>query len=116
VRLLGGAGRRAVPLSSRRRARSTIPALFVVIVGAILLFVAWPSSPIGLSLHVAGVIVILIGVVWLLVPPGRLRHWVNPTGFDDPGVHDDKSAAAEVVSEIRGDEKSPPPGSQQDEL
>jgi hypothetical protein len=91
--------------------------LFLMAVGAVLLFAVPPSSPFGLNLHVAGGIVIAAGIVGLLLPqaargapkPGGLQRWVNPSGVDDPSVHDVQSAAAADVTQIREAGRLPDP-------
>ena len=85
--------------------------LFLIGAGAVLLF-AVPAGWPGLNLHVVGIIVALTGVLGLLLPgaarglrPDRLRRWVNPSGIDDPSVHDTQSAASADVSLIREDDE-----------
>lgn len=88
---------------------STGMGLFLIAAGAILLFAVPPRSPFGLNLHVVGIIVIVAGVLGLLLPAvargspntDRLRRWVNPSGVNDPRVHDVQSAAAEDITQIR---------------
>ena len=83
--------------------------ILLIITGAVLRFALAAGSPLGLNLHVVGVILILAGLFGLLLPPlargplkpDRLRRWVRPgqpesydqapTGVD-PGVYDDRSA------------------------
>ena len=61
----------------------------------------------AVNLRVVGIILIVTGVLWLLLMQrgaGRsdgLSRLVNPSGFDDPGVHDDQTAAAIDVANIR---------------
>ena len=99
----------------------------LIAVGAVLLFAVPAGSTFGLNLHDVGIIVIVAGVIGLVLPlvlRGRpwahpLRRLVNPTGVDDPTVHDIKSAAAADVAQVREDDKyfSPDsPEQQQDEL
>ena len=100
---------------------------FLIGAGAVLLFAVRTGSWAGLNLHVVGVIVLIVGVVWLLLlparrsapTPDRLRRWINPSGIDDPGVRDFRSAATIVAEQIREDKESFSPGGagpQQDEL
>jgi hypothetical protein len=95
--------------------------------GAILAL-AVPGRPLAaVNLHVVGVIVIVTGVLRLLLlpvqrgaaPSGGLGRLLNPSGTDDPRVHDDQTAAAIDVLNIRdgADLISPSaPGNQPDEL
>ncbi len=125
MRLLTGRGRPA-PAAAKRRAMSAGMGLSLLAVGAILLFAVRAGSLFGLNLHVVGVIVMLVGILGLLLPavaqgpkPDRLRRWVNPSGTDDPSVHDIQSAASADVTEMReGDRLFDPdgPGRQPDEL
>jgi hypothetical protein len=89
---------------------------------------ALPGRPLAaVNLHIVGVILIVTGVLRLLLlprqrgpaPSGGLGRLVNPSGFDDPRVHDDQTAAAIDVANIREGENlvSPSgPGDQPDEL
>jgi hypothetical protein len=81
----------------------------------------------AVNLHVVGVIVIVIGVLRLLVLPAQrgapqsrgLGRLLNPSGTDDPRVHDDQAAAAIDVANMREGEglfRPGGPGSQDDEL
>ena len=86
--------------------------LFLIGVGAVLVFAVPAGSLFHLNLQVAGVIVILTGVLGLLLPgaarglrPDRLRRWVNPSGTDDPSVHDTQSAASADVALIGEDDR-----------
>jgi hypothetical protein len=100
--------------------------LFLIAVGAILLFAVPAGSLFGLNLHVVGVIVAITGFLGLLLPgatggprPDRLRRWVNPSGIDDPSVHDTQSAASADVALMREDGRlfdPDGPGRQPDEL
>jgi hypothetical protein len=86
--------------------------LFLIAAGAILLFAVPAGSLTGLNLRVVGIIVIVVGVLGLLLPaamqgprPDRLRRWVNPSGIDDPSVHDSQGAASADVALIREDDE-----------
>jgi hypothetical protein len=77
----------------------------------------------AVNLHVVGAILITVGLLWLLFLPGRrdaahprgLRRWVNPSGIDDPSVHNDQTAAAIDEAHIREGDRlvSPAPPSSQ---
>jgi hypothetical protein len=127
VRLLTGRGRAAPVLAGGRRALSTRVGLFLIAVGAVLLFAVPAGSFLGINLHVAGIIIIVVGVLGLLLParaqggrqPGGLRRWINPSGVDDPAVHNVQTAAEADVREIRESERlfdPDGPGSLHDEL
>jgi hypothetical protein len=60
--------RRGWPRAGGRRAIRPGTGIILVAVGMILLF-AVKGSPPGLNLHVAGVILILTGIIGLLLPP-----------------------------------------------
>ena len=81
--------------------------IFLITAGAILRFALAGGSPHGLNLHVAGVILILAGLLGLLLPPlargplkpDRLRRWVRP---GQPEAHDQApTGAAPGVSDDR---------------
>lgn len=119
--------RRAGPATRGRRAIGTGMGLFLLAAGAILLFAVPAGSPLGLNLHVVGGIVIGVGVLGLVLPSVRrgpstgdwLSRWVNPSGINDPSVHDVQSAASADVAQItEGDKYFRPdgPGRQPDEL
>lgn len=112
MRLLTGRGRPTAPLAGSRRLMGTGSGLFLIGVGAVLLFAVPAGSLFRLNLHVVGVIVGLTGVLGLLLPGAArglrsngLRRWVNPSGTDDPSVHDDQSAASADVALIREDDR-----------
>jgi hypothetical protein len=83
--------------------------ILLITIGAVLRFALAGGSPHGLNLHVAGIILMLAGLLGLLLPPlargplkpDRLRRWVRPgqphaydqapTGAD-AGVYDDRPA------------------------
>ena len=83
--------------------------IFLITAGAVLRFALAAGSPHGLNLHIAGVILMLAGLLGLLLPPlargplkqDRLRRWVRPGQPDaydqaptgvDAGVYDDRPA------------------------
>jgi hypothetical protein len=122
-----GTGRRRVapPRAGARRAAGA-PAAFLLIAAGAVLALALPAHQLAaVNLRVVGIILIVTGVLWLLLMQrgaarsGGLGRLVNPSGFDDPGVHDDQTAAAIDVANIRdGDSLISPggPGNQPDEL
>jgi hypothetical protein len=110
-----------------RRVTGAATGFLLIAVGAILLLAVPTRALPAVDPHVLGVIMIVVGLLWLLLLPGLrgtaqqrgLRRWVNPSGIDDPSVHDDQTAAAIDVANIREDESlfSPAaPGGQHDEL
>lgn len=119
--------RRGAPPQSGRRVTGAGAGFLLIAVGAILAL-AVPGRPLAaVNLHIVGVIVIVTGVLRLLLLPrlrgsatsGGIGRLVNPSGFDDPRVHDDQTAAAIDVANIRDGENlvSPSaPGNQPDEL
>jgi hypothetical protein len=126
MRLLTGRGGPAERLTGGRRPAHAGMGLFLIAVGAILLFAVPAGSHFGLNLHALGIILMVVGVLRLLLPatrdgsrPEGLRRLVNPTGVDDPDVHDAQSAAAADDAWIREDEshfEADGPGRQHDEL
>jgi hypothetical protein len=109
--------------------------IFLITVGAVLRFALAPGSPHGLNLHVAGIILMLAGLLGLLLPPlvrgplqpDRLRRWVRPGQPDaydqaptgvEPGVYDDRPALVHdrdvpddhgLVEDLHGHENHPLP-------
>jgi hypothetical protein len=112
MRRLTGGGRSGAPLAGGRGLVSTGIGLVLVAVGAVLLF--------GLNHHVIGVIVIFAGVIGLLLPSrARVRRWINPSGIDDPSVHDVQSAVSADVAQLHESDSLfdlNGPGDQRDEL
>jgi hypothetical protein len=104
-----GPGPPGEPAAGGRRGMRTGTGIFLITVGAVFRFALAGGSPHGLNLHIAGVILMLAGLLGLLLPPlargplkpDRLRRWVRPgqpeaydqapTGVD-PGVYDDRPA------------------------
>jgi hypothetical protein len=83
------------PAAGARRAISTGAALFIVAVGAILLFaLTADASPSWINLHIVGIILILTGVLGVSLPRmkrspgGGFRRWVVPmlSQRDAPGA------------------------------
>lgn len=76
------------PRAGSRRALSIGLCIFLFAAGAILRFAVRSGSPLGLNVHVVGLILILTGLLGLILPrlPGipatqdRLRRWVIPKG------------------------------------
>jgi hypothetical protein len=109
--------------------------IFLITAGAVLRFALAAGSPHGLNLHVAGVILMLAGLLGLLLPPlargplkpDRLRRWVRPSQPDandqaptgvEPGVYDDRPALVHdrdvpddhgLVEDLLGHESQPLP-------
>lgn len=111
-----------------RRAMSTGAAIFLMTVGAILLFaITADASPRWINLHIVGLILILAGVLGLTLPRLRrsrgsgFRRWTVPmlsSGEEPPadesdlirtpGVDDDYPTLAD---QLLADEHDPPLGS-----
>lgn len=79
----------------RRRPLSTGLCVFLLAVGAVLLFALRSGTTfLRLNLHVVGVILILTGLLGLLLPripgatayPDRLRRWIIPSGTTGYGA------------------------------
>lgn len=103
------------------------PALFVIAIGAIFAFAFSASAVPGINLNVAGVIVLLVGIVALLLPMVSRRAqtyrttsgWLRPTGHDNPRVDQRKRDAADDDAVIESDDRyfNPSgPGSREDDL
>ena len=122
-----GPGNAAPAAGIGRRVAGTGSGFLLIAVGAIMLL-AMPTRALpAVNLHIAGVILMIVGLLRLLLLPGLrgavqsrgLRRWVNPSGTDDPSVHNDQAAAAIDVANIReGDRLVGPaaPGNQHHEL
>lgn len=104
-----GAGRRRAvsPQPDSRRVQGVPAGLLLIAAGAVLALALPGHLLAAVNLRVVGIIVIAIGVLRLLLVrrgtarSGGLGRLVNPSGFDDPGVHDDQTAAAIDVANIR---------------
>lgn len=103
------------------------PALFVIAIGAIFAFAFSPSAIPGINLNIAGIIVLLVGIVALVLPMVSRRTqtyrttstWLRPTGYDDPRVDQEKRDAAADDAVIESDDKyfyPSGPGSREDDL
>ena len=87
-------GRAADPPPARRPAMRTGTGIFLLTVGAVLLFALKSGSPHWLNLQIVGVILILAGGLGLVLPwlarswpdRDRLRRWVRPGQPEDLGV------------------------------
>ena len=85
---------RRQPPPAARPAMRTGTGIFLLTVGAILLFALRSGSPHWLNLHIVGGILILAGGLGLLLPRlarsrrdgGWLRRWVRPGQPEDLGV------------------------------
>jgi Na+/melibiose symporter-like transporter len=124
MRILTGRGRFSPPASGR--VMSTGMGLFLIALGAILLFALRTGSGFGLNLHVVGVIMMVVGILGLLLPaiaqgpkPGRLRRRVSPGSVGDPSVPGIHSAASPDVRRMGEDGRfagPDGPGRRRDEL
>lgn len=103
------------------------PALVVIAIGAIFAFAVSGTAIPGINLNIAGVIVLLVGIVALLLPMASSRYqtfrtlspWLRPTGHDSPRVDALKRRAAEDDAVIEQDDRyfDPlGPGSREDDL
>ncbi len=100
----------------RRPAMRTGTGIFLLTIGAVLLFALRPGSPHWLNLQVVGVILILAGGLGLILPrltrsrphADWLRRWVrpgqsealgSPASAANPGGNDEQPTQALVASE-----------------
>ena len=89
------------------------PALVVIAIGAIFAFAVSATAIPGINLNVAGIIVLLVGIVALILPqvsnrPRTYRTtstWLRPTGYDNPRVDQEKRDAAADDAVIEQDNK-----------
>jgi hypothetical protein len=108
--------------ASGRRVMSTGAAITLIAVGAILRFALTAGSPHGLNVHVAGVVLIVAGILGLLLPllvrtgprQQRQSHWLTrrgrPDGYYNLPAWDyrlarRRQAAAEDIAAIREDDR-----------
>jgi hypothetical protein len=103
------------------------PALVVIAIGAIFAFAVSATAIPGINLKVAGVIVLLVGIVALILPQVSSRTrtyrttntWLRPTGYDNPRIDQRKRDAAADDSVIEQDDKyfdPSGPGRREDDL
>ena len=103
------------------------PALVVIAIGAIFAFAVSPTAIPGLNLNIAGIIVLLVGVVALLLALASSRPqtyrtispWLRGSGHDDPRVDQEKRDAAADDAAIKQDDRffdPSGPGSREDDL
>ena len=109
---------------SRGRAMSAGAAIFLMTVGAILLFALTPdASPRWINLRVVGLILILAGVLGLTLrrsPGNGMRRWVVPMlpSSEETGGHEsdlrrepgDLRDRPTLADELLGEEHDPPLG------
>jgi hypothetical protein len=115
-----------------RRAMSTGAGIFLLTVGAILLFaLTADASPRWINLHIVGLILILAGALGLTLPRLRrspdsgFRRWVVPmlpSGDEQPSGEPDlirrPDASGDyptLADELLGDEHDPPIGTDEDQ-
>jgi hypothetical protein len=100
------------------------PSLVVIAIGAIFAFAISPSAIPGLRVNVAGVIVLLVGIIALVLSWRNSRGqtllgvspWLRPPGHDDPRVDAEKRAAAADDATIREDDRYFEPRRGEDDL
>jgi hypothetical protein len=105
------------PRAGGRRAMTTGTGIFLITIGAILLFALRAGSPHWVNLHVVGVILILAGALGLLLPRlarsprDRFRRWVvpllprpnnEPPPREDPAAYEDRPTLVRD-SDVNGD-------------
>jgi hypothetical protein len=89
------------------------PALVVIAIGAIFAFAVSGTAIPGINLNVAGIIVLLVGIVALILPQVSSRTrtirttstWLRPTGYINPRVEQEKRDAAADDAVIEQDDK-----------
>jgi hypothetical protein len=85
----------------------------VIALGAIFAFAVSPAAIPGINLNVAGIIVLLVGIVALIMPYVSKRTggiqtvspWLRPSGHDDPRVDQEKRDAAADDRLIESDDR-----------
>ena len=103
------------------------PALVVIAIGAIFAFAVSATAIPGINLNVAGIIVLLVGIIALVLALRGSRvatirgvsPWLRPPGHDDPRVDQLKrDAAADDDAIERDDANFDPsaPGNRQNNL
>ena len=68
MRALTGPGPAQRPPAGARRGMRTGTSLFLIAIGAILRFAVVDASPLGLNVHITGVILILVGILGMTMP------------------------------------------------
>jgi membrane protein implicated in regulation of membrane protease activity len=89
------------------------PALVVIAIGAILAFAVSATAIPGINLNVAGIIILLVGIIALLWPQVSRRAqtfrttspWLRPTGYDNPRTDQLKRDATADDDVIKEDDK-----------
>ena len=102
----------------------TGPALVVIAIGAIFTFAISNSAIPGLRVNVAGIIVLLVGIIALVLAlrnsrPQMFRTtsaWLRPAGHDDPRVDELKRDAAADDAVIEEDDQYFEPRRREDDL
>ncbi|HXP58359.1 MAG TPA: hypothetical protein VN847_25590 [Streptosporangiaceae bacterium] len=103
------------------------PALVVIAIGAIFAFAVSATAIPGINLNVAGIIVLLVGIIALVLAlrGGRfatirgVSPWLRPPGHDDPRVDQLKRDAAADDASIEQDDAyfdQSAPGNRQNNL
>ncbi|HEY2519678.1 MAG TPA: hypothetical protein VGJ19_06170 [Streptosporangiaceae bacterium] len=103
------------------------PSLVVIAIGAIFAFAVTPHAIPGINVNVAGIIVLLVGIIALVLAvrsggAGRLQSlspWLRPSGHDNPRVDEEKRAAAADDAAIMEDDRyfdPSGPGRREDDL
>jgi hypothetical protein len=103
------------------------PALVVIAIGAIFAFAVSATAIPGINLNVAGIIILIVGIIALLWPQVSRRAqtfrttspWLRPTGYDNPRVDQIKRDAAADDAVIEEDDRyfdPQGPGSREDDL
>jgi hypothetical protein len=103
------------------------PSLVVIAIGAIFAFAITPHAIPGINVNVAGIIVLLVGIIALVLSwrsgrdggYGALSPWLRPSGHDDPRVDEEKRAAAADDAAIMEDDRyfdPSGPGRREDDL
>ena len=97
------------------------PSLVVIAIGAIFAFAVSSTAIPGINLNIAGIIVLLVGIVALVMTirssrPTAFRTvnpWLRPQGYDNPRVDELKRDAAADDAVIEQDDQyfdQPGPG------
>lgn len=103
------------------------PALVVIAIGAIFAFAVSSTAIPGINLNIAGIIVLLVGIIALVLSLRGSRFatirgvnpWLRPQGHDDPRVDQLKRDAAADDAAIEQDDAyfdPPAPGNRRNNL